>query len=518
MKKKPLFLIILTILYVIVYIYSFDSKLDLNGDNANYIRFARNIANGLGYSNVTADGVIPTNFYPPGYPALLSVFMSLGIDNLLFFKILDGIFLLLSIIGLFFVVKNITRQKNLAFVIAVLTIFSPLLMHFSNMVMSEMFYLFCTTVCFLSLYKYSVQNDPKFWKSPYFYIAIVTAVAAYHIRTIGSTLIFAVIVFFAFRKEWKTTLASIASIVLLMIPWSIRNSSLGLESRYLGTIMTVNPWRPEEGSISSVSELIAKMIKNFDEIAIKGIKEILFPFITADYEASSGFFAIIISLLILAVLFYGAWNLGKLKWFFISYLLANIGLLLLWHGGNGNRYLVTIAPLIFALFYVGIHSLLVHFLKLKEKTAQNIPFVFLLMFFFMFTPLQLQAGYAKEPYNPAFENYFTIAKTMNEKAPKRTIVCCRKPDLFMFYAPNMFAVNYTYSTDPKTLIVDLINKNVEYVVLEQLGFGSTGRYLFPAIQQNFELFPVYWQLPTPDTYLLKFDRKKAIEKFLPNEK
>ena len=103
MKKKPLFLIILTILYVIVYIYSFDSKLDLNGDNANYIRFARNIANGLGYSNVTADGVIPTNFYPPGYPALLSVFMSLGIGNLLFFKILDGIFLLLSIIGMFFV-------------------------------------------------------------------------------------------------------------------------------------------------------------------------------------------------------------------------------------------------------------------------------------------------------------------------------------------------------------------------------------------------------------------------------
>jgi len=25
-------------------------------------------------------------------------------------------------------------------------------------------------------------------------------------------------------------------------------------------------------------------------------------------------------------------------------------------------------------------------------------------------------------------------------------------------------------------------------------------------------------MPTPDTYLLKFERKKAIEKFLPNEK
>ena len=517
MKKQTIYVIVRTILYVIVYSYSFDSKLDINGDNATYLHLARNLSQGFGFSDVTANGVVPTNFYPPGYPALLSIFMSLGINNLFFFKLLDGLFLFLSIGGLFFLVKRITKQTNLAFVIAAITIFSPQLMHFSNIVMSEMFYVFCTTVCFVSLIQYADKSNSDFWKSPYYYISIISVVIAYHIRAIGSTAIFGLLVFFMFRKEWKATVVSAVGIVLLLLPWIIRNSLAGLGSRYLGPIMTVNPWRPEVGSISSVGEMIAKMIANFDEILIKGIKEILFPFLTIDYQTPSGFFDVVTCLLILAVLFYGAWNLGKLKWFFIAYLLANIGLLLLWNGGNGSRYLVTVAPLIFILFYVGIYFLLVHIFKLK-RVAQTIPFVFLIMILLMLAPLQMLAKQAKEPYMPAYENYFSIAKTMNEKAPKNTIVCCRKAELFMFYAPHIFATNYIYSMDPKALILDLINKKVEYVILEQLGYGSTGRYLFPAIQQNMELFTVFWQLPNPDTYLLKFERRKAIEKFCPNGK
>jgi hypothetical protein len=87
----------------------------------------------------------------------------------------------------------------------------------------------------------------------------------------------------------------------------------------------------------------------------------------------------------------------------------------------------------------------------------------------------------------------------------------------MYYAPDCFAVRYIYSVDTKAVIADLINQKVEYVVLEQLGFSSTGRYLYPAIQEYYELFPLVWQLPNPDTYLLKFERQKAIEKLGLNE-
>lgn len=74
-------------------------------------------------------------------------------------------------------------------------------------------------------------------------------------------------------------------------------------------------------------------------------------------------------------------------------------------------------------------------------------------------------------------------------------------------------MNYLYSTEPEEVIRDLIDKQIKYVVLEQLGYASTVRYLYPAIVANPELFDLVWQLPDPDTYLLKFNREKAMEKF-----
>lgn len=518
MKKQTILYLIFAVVYAFVYAYVFDSKLDLNGDNANYLRLAKHLSHGLGYVDSTIGDLKPVNFYPPAYPFLLSIFMSVGINSLIFFKLLDGIFLFLSISGVFILVKRLTQQPNLAFVIAVLTVFCVQLMHFSNIVMSEMLYLFCSVACFFSLYKYSEKETNQFWKSPYFYLAILLAALSYHIRTIGLTIIFALLVFFLFRKEWKQAIASIAGIFLLFLPWSIRNSMAGLESRYLGTIMTVNPWRPEVGSVTTLGELIDKMLKNFDEIVIKGIKEILFPFIPANYDVPSETGEIIVGLIILAIIFLGAWHLGKFKWLFMGYLIANIGLLLLWHGGNGSRYLITITPFLFAFFYLGIFKIISLISKQNKKLETYLPFAFLMMFWLMLAPIKMLAEQSKTPYDPAHTNYFAIAKVMEAKAPKHTLVCCRKPELFLYYASDMYAVNYTYSEDTKTVIKDLIRKKVEYVVLEQLGYASTYRYLLPAIQQNAELFPIFWQLPNPDTYLLKFEREKAILKFGLDEK
>jgi hypothetical protein len=55
----------------------------------------------------------------------------------------------------------------------------------------------------------------------------------------------------------------------------------------------------------------------------------------------------------------------------------------------------------------------------------------------------------------------------------------------------------------------LIDANVDYVVLEQLGYSSTARYLYPAIQKHPECFTPVMHLENPDTYLLQFDRDKA---------
>lgn len=503
--KKYLLPAIITILFAIVYGYCFDSKLDINGDNATYIKLAENMSAGLGYSIEDVNGIHPASHFPPGYSAILSVFVSLGINDLIFFKVLNGLFLLASLLILYVVVGKLTENRALGFASVALAVFSPKLINFSFMAMSEMSYMFLTIVVIWALYHYSQKSN--FLRSPYFYIAIVAVAASYYIRTVGASLLFGMLVFYAFRREWRELLVSGAGFVLLILPWSIRNSMLGIDSRYFGTIMTVNPWRPEEGSISSVGEMISKMIANFDETVIKSFRSLLFPFIDVNFREPSSMLMILLGLAILCVVLYGAWRMGKLRFYFLAYIVANIGLFLLWHGGNGNRYVVPLTPVLFACFWVGFYRLVTEISKTKYS-----PYLLMAMIFPMLSPIKELAEVSREEYPNSFINYFKSVSVLSEKIPARSVVCCRKPELAGFYGKKLFTINYAYSLDTREVIKNLIDNKVDYVILDNLGFSSTERYLYPAIEAHQDCFLVALSLKNPDTYVFKFDREKAIEK------
>ena len=76
----------------------------------------------------------------------------------------------------------------------------------------------------------------------------------------------------------------------------------------------------------------------------------------------------------------------------------------------------------------------------------------------------------------------------------------------VFHAPHTTTAS---TSSPDSVIVQMVRSKVDYVILEQLGYSSTPRYLLPAIQHRPDLFPIAWQLPNPDTYLLRFERDKA---------
>ena len=77
----------------------------------------------------------------------------------------------------------------------------------------------------------------------------------------------------------------------------------------------------------------------------------------------------------------------------------------------------------------------------------------------------------------------------------------------MFYLySNSFTVNYKYTEDEQDLINDLYNKQVDYVVMEQLGYSSTSRYLYPVIQNNPKRFELVQELNNPDTYLFRLKK------------
>ncbi len=80
-----IYMIIIAILFLGVYGFIFDKKLDLNGDNAYYYMLGKALSQGEGYVNIADINKSPNNHYPPGYPFILSLFMThLRFNN--FFK------------------------------------------------------------------------------------------------------------------------------------------------------------------------------------------------------------------------------------------------------------------------------------------------------------------------------------------------------------------------------------------------------------------------------------------------
>ena len=504
-KSNRIIVIILIAIFGLTYGKIFDQKLDMNGDNFSYLLLSKNIIDGHGYSNLSADGTYkPAGWFPPGYPYILATVQFFLGDNVNGLKVVNGLFFLFSVILFFFIAKKFSENHLFAFSISVLLVLNSGLLRLSTIIMSEIPYLFFTLLAIYSLLKVDEQSrETPFWKSRWFYITAISSILSYYIRGFGITLILAIALHWLLHKKWKLSTAYLLINFLLYLPYFLRNKVFGIEGRYTKMILVDNLWRPESGSISTISAFWEKIITNFNDTIIYGFPNVLFPFI----DISEPTLVLkLFGITVLSFTFLGIWFIKNYRYFLGSFFIFNIGILLLWHTGNGVRY---VWPLVGFIMFASFFALFIVISKLlKQKLlTKYLGLVFLLLCFFHIPNIKKLESQANSKLHPAYENYFKIAKTF-KKQNKDYLVICRKPSLFSYYS-NSRTSNYKYTLDDRELIQHLVDINADYVVLEQLGYSSTSRYLLPAIQKNRNLFKTVVHLKNPDTYLLLFDKEKA---------
>lgn len=503
------YLLIIILAFGVLYGKIFDTKLDLNGDNYNYLMTSKNIVDGHGYSTLGLDGTYsPASWFPPGYPYILATAQFLGMDSPTSLKLLNGLFFLGTILLFYFVVLKITDNKAIAFSVALSVLFSTGLLRLSTKIMSEIPFLFFTLIAIFGTLKLDAQKKKPFWKTPYFYMVVLASIIAFYVRSFGILLIGALAFHWLTQKRWKLSLAYLGGIALLYLPYYIRNKMYGIKGRYMKTILVDNPWRPESGSVTTVSEFFGKIMTNFNDTILYGFPKVLFPSIDITNPSMA---LMILGILLLIILFWGVWNMKRYRYLFGSYLLLNMGIFLVWHTGNGVRYVWPLAGFIaFAVFY-GIYVFFekIVFPKWNKKMPFYLGFIFLLTTFFGFSGVSNLEKEANGRMVPNYKNYFAIAKELKRvDLGKVPVVACRKPAMFAYYS-GALTTKYKFSLNDKEVIDHLIRINADFVVIDQLGYSSTGRYLVPAIQKNQALFPIFKQLKNPDTYLLRFDIEKA---------
>jgi hypothetical protein len=500
-----LYVVGLVIVFIISFSYIFNSKIDMNGDNCSYYMLATSIAGGHGYSDITSGAYNPTNVFPPGYPVLMA-FIRVFTDSFFLQKVLNGLFLLVSVLLLFLFVRKNHLPSSLAFVGSAAALLNYRVLHFATIMMSEMSFLLFSVLTLWFLFR--MNKEKPFWKDGSFYLAVLSAAYCYHIRTQGLALIAAVIGYFLFTKRWKEMLAFAGGFALCLLPWMLRNKLAGVgQSRYLDLISVSNHWRPEEG-VLGVEGIISRFFDTFRMLATKAIPNSVIPYMQVDYNTSTTLGEWGLALLLLALTGIGMWQFGKYRYFFICYVLATFGIISLFSSPSENRYLTSLLPLLEVSLVVGLFTALSFGLRKMSLAKGFSPWLLLVLCFFAYPKLESLHVQNKAPFPPAYQNFFKIAEDVRKKLPRDVVVCSRKPELFYMFSRSSVS-GYAWTEDDRELIKSLIQSKTDYVVFEQLGYSSTARYLYPAIQKHPEWFEVVVHLPNPDTYLLKFNREKA---------
>ena len=155
-SENLLWCIALAVIFTISFSYTFDSKLNLNGDNCYYFANATSLAKGAGYADMFGK---PTTNFPPGYPLLMTP-LRMVTDSIVAQKVLNGLFLLTGVLLLFSTIVRAGFKRPLAFLACTAVLITPHLLEFTTMMMSEAS-CFCCIALIFWLYQGIMEKEKE---------------------------------------------------------------------------------------------------------------------------------------------------------------------------------------------------------------------------------------------------------------------------------------------------------------------------------------------------------------------
>jgi branched-subunit amino acid transport protein AzlD len=497
------------------YRYIYDEKVSVNEDNISYILLAKGIKSGVGYVDYNQVDQRPANHFPPGYPFILSILMFIS-EDVQFLKMTSGLFFIGSLLLFYVLGKRMNVPWQVTLVASIFTLCNYHVASHGYETMSEMPFLFISLLSIFFLLK--LTNEKPFYKNPVFYGLLACIVLTYYIRAIGLSVLFGALVYLWVElKNRKAALALFVGFILLALPWYFRGKIIDVPSGYETQVIMINPYRPEMGK-AGVKDFIERIGKNTDRYLSREIPSAVVPSLVISYEKEVPKWLYAVGILSLLLAIAGMLYLKKYRWFILAYFIGLAGILALWPDvWFSTRFMMPFIP--FLLLFI-IFAMVKGVERIPKFPKNYAPWTALLLLFFLnyylkfdkapdfenqetAYPLERANIESNNGYNPNWKNYFDVAEWAKKNLPENSIVACRKPLLFHYFS-GASTDYYPYDEDVDLFIENLAKTKAQYVVVDQLGFTSTSRYLVPAIQKKENLFEVIYATEEPQTYLLKF--------------
>lgn len=502
-KNKALvsYWIILALCFTFVYCLVFDHKLFLGGDNAFYYILGKSIHIGNGYRNIHMYGEPLANHFPPGYPFLISIAMFVS-SSFLWIKICNGLFFFSSLLLLFAIVHNITKNMNFSFLVSMVVLLNSQILRYSYIMMSEMPFMFFSLLTLLFVLKDDHQTKEN---GLYFYLSIITLVISYYIRSQGIALLGGVVLFFLIMKKWRKAVGVFVLFVLGILPWTLRGISLG-GNIYINQLILKNPYRPELGMMQW-TDLFNRIGENILRYLSKEIPRSVFPFLDISQTKDPLWYHYFIGLLIIGLVIYGIFSVTKkYRGLLIGYLSGQFLIQLLWPTvWFGVRFMLPIVPILQFLLLLSLYNIFWgRRVALENQNNTKIKVGLLGIFILFNLPSVKKLNYRRDvKWTQKYVSYFHLAKWCESNTPKDAVIACRKPALFYLYANRKVAM--FKNAKENVLLKDMKKNHVSHVVIDRLGYASTTRYLVPALKSRSSEFKQVCAVGYPACFLMKWD-------------
>jgi len=473
----------------------FDGALALWGDNAEFIILGRSLAAGEGLSYINQPAPTPATKYPFGFPLMLAAVEFLLPGSIHALKALVVILYALSIPLTFRLLTRHASTRTAAAVCA-FCLASPLLLDFSHQVMSEVPYLAVSTLGLILVQRAvrSGSHRDLLW-------SLLAVMAAYHIRTAGVTLIAATVVYLTLTGRRRQSALFAAGAVLLALPWAVRNHLYGAGAGYLNQLISVDPYRPQDGTLTLAS-LLERVTENLKIYGLRDLPGLFLPTAFGEGTPPLHLLAWAIGIALGGLLLGGLAVCLHRKQLPAVYLVFYLAMCLLWpHIFSSNRFLLPVVPL---LYYCVISGVGLAARAVRSRVPPRLLSVagYALAALVLLSNAQATVKLAgeKSTYPRHWARYYQAGLWIRDHAPLASVVACRKPFLMCAFSSRR-TVGYPFTDDHEELIAGLEASGADIVVVDSFSNTSVD-YLAPAVLRHHHKFRKLHFIKDPDIFIV----------------
>lgn len=455
--------------------YTFDKKLSTNGDNAYYFTLGKSIAQGTGYRNIYHPSPKINRQYPPGVPMLCAVNIWLfGAKRAVYTtKITISLFYVAAVILAFLLFCRLSIGIWIPFCSAVGMAVNPLLLVSASTIMTEIPYITALLLCCLLL-------D---YRSPAW--AAVAALCACMFRAQGVVLVIALVLYLAMANRFR---AAVLAAIIIFAGLGAWKSYVGFDDEKNRAYTMANVYRPELGQ-ATLKDKIVRAKDNTVRYINTEIPGAMLPFAPGRPVRMGWLFTIPFILLVVYELIYQKY----IALFLAMYIAGTFGVCLLWPTvWTGPRFMSSTVPLLLFLALGSINRL---------THGKGWPVIAWALLVYL-VPLRDLHARANLGYPPDWEGYLQMARWARDNTPKDAVFVARKPVLF-YLESGRNAFKYQFDR-PDAVYQDMEYNGATHVVLDNLKYNSTRRYLRPAVAKYANKYkPVAYNKFEPRTVIIQ---------------